>query len=217
MYKKISPLLLLLLILISCTHSRVDPLTEVLNQQSTQSQDLRSLISLATLQQAKTVEIVNDWNGYSDITPILRHYKFRLERQELVGNAYVAVGGYGAAGIRQQQTTKVKIPAAAAAKFLEILATTPVETGIYKPKIARTDDYPHLKIQFNSDRQQTIFTSTSQGVGHAPWQVTVVTGTKTQAYISNSTIPDRALQVLDPYLNFPGIDGIIQRRRHRKK
>ncbi len=103
------------------------------------------------------------------------------------------------------------------AKFLEILAQTPMVEGVYQPAIARMDDYPHLKIQFNSDRQQTIFTSTSQGVGHAPWQVVVVTGNKTQEYISNSTIPDRALQVLNPYLNFPGIDRIIQRRQQRKK
>ena len=83
MFKKLSPLLLILLC-VSCGNSQVD---------LTKSQILRSEPQLTTLMQAQTVEIRNDWNGYSDITPILRHYKLRVEQQKLVGNAYIAVGG----------------------------------------------------------------------------------------------------------------------------
>jgi hypothetical protein len=208
MYRKRLPLLLLLLSCGSCTKSRVDP--PAIGQQQP------SLPNLALVKQATTIEIHNDWHGYSDITPILRHYKLQLKQQELVGNAHVAIGGYGAAGVRQQKTTRVKIPAAVTIEFLDTLAKTPVKVGKYKPKIVRSDDYPHIKIQVRVDRRQTIFSSESQGVGNAPWRVTIKEGNTTQEYISNSTVPDRALKVFAPYLDVPGIDRIIQRRQYKK-
>jgi hypothetical protein len=174
--------------------------------------------------QAQTVEIYNDWNGYSDITPILRHYKLRRQRQELVGNAHVAVGGYGAAGVRQQQTKKVKIPAAQTAKFLAILAKTPLQVGKYQPQIDRSDDYPFVKIQIAIDRQQIIFSSQSQAIDRSPWKITILVpsgyaneqNNSTTEYISTSALPTQALQVLSPYLDLPGIDRIIQRRRPKQ-
>jgi hypothetical protein len=206
MCKKLS--LLLLLLCSSCTHSQIE--------RAAQSQPLTPLPNLATVRQADKVEIQNDWNGYSDITPILRHYKLRLERQKLVGNAHIAVGGYGAAGIHQQQTTRVIIPAAASAKFLAILAKTPLQLGTYRPQIVRGDDYPSIKIQLQIDRQQVTFSSQSQAVGYVPWKITVTKNDRTIEYISNSALPAQALQSLDPYLNLSGIDRIIQRRREQK-
>ncbi|WP_309743455.1 hypothetical protein, partial [Chamaesiphon sp. OTE_20_metabat_361] len=106
------------------------------------------------MMQASTIEIHNDWNGYSDITPVLRHYKLRRHQEKLVGNAYIAIGGYGAAGIHQQQTKKIAIPAAIGAKFLATLAQTPIQVGSYQPKLDRRDDYPSIKIKLQMDRQQ---------------------------------------------------------------
>jgi hypothetical protein len=209
MYRKRLPLLLLLLSCGSCTKSRVDPPAIVQQQPSPPN--------LALVKQATIVEIHNDWHGYSDITPILRHYKLHLKQQELVGNAHVAIGGYGAAGVRQQKTTRVKIPAAVTTKFLDTLAKTPLKVGKYQPKIVRSDDYPQIKIQVRVDRRQTIFSSESQGVGNAPWRVTIREGNTTQEYISNSTVPAQALKVFAPYLDVPGINQIIQRRQHKKK
>ncbi len=120
MCKKRLPLLYLLLSS-SCTQSRVDRSIQV----PIQSQP--PLPSLAKIIQSETVEIHNDWNGYSDITPILRRYKLRVQNKELIGNAHIAVGGYGAAGIRQQATTRVKIPAAVTSRFLATLAKTPLK------------------------------------------------------------------------------------------
>jgi hypothetical protein len=206
MCKKLS--LLLLLLCSSCNHSPIE--------RAAQSQPLTPLPNLAILQQADRVEIQNDWNGYSDITPILRHYKLRLERQKFSGNAHIAIGGYGAAGIHQQQTTKVIVPAAASTKFLAILAKTPLEVGAYRPRIDRGDDYPSVKIQLQIDRQQVTFSSQSQAVGYVPWKVTITKNDRTTEYISNSALPAQALQSLDPYLNKSGIDRIIQRRREKK-
>jgi hypothetical protein len=167
--------------------------------------------------EADTVEIVNDWNGYSDITPILRRSKLRRERQELVGNAYIAVGGYGAAGIHQQQTTRVKIPAAVTAKFLATLAKTPLQVGIYKPKLDRTDDYPSIEIKVKIDGRQIIFSSQSQSIDYVPWKITINQKNTAIAYISNSALPAQALGVLNPYLSRQGIDQIIQRRKQKIK
>ena len=168
------------------------------------------------MMQAQTVEIHNDWNGYSDITPILRHYKLRIEQQKLVGNAYIAVGGYGAAGVHQQQTTRLAIPAAVTTKFLTMLANTPLQVGTYKPEIARTDDYPSIKIQLKRDRQEVIFSSQSQSNNYVPWKVIVIQAHSTTEYISNSPLPAQALRLLDPYVSRHGIEQIIQRRRPSK-
>jgi hypothetical protein len=188
-----------------------------------QSQPVAKLPTLTKVVQAQTIEIYNDWNGYSDITPILRHYKLRRERQELVGNSHIAVGGYGAAGVRQQQTKRVKIPAAQTAKFLSILAKTPLQVGTYQPQMQRSDDYPYVKIQIQIDRQQIIFSSQSQSIDRSPWKVTILTPSHAngqnnhiQEYISNSAVPTQALQVLSPYLDLPGIEQIIQRRRQKQ-
>jgi hypothetical protein len=203
MYKKLPQLLLILCS--SCAHSPIEG--------AAQSQQLTKLPSLAPVMQARTIEIHNDWNGYSDITPILRHYKLRRQQDKLVGNAHIAVGGYGAAGVHQQQTTKVAIPAAISAKFLTTLAQTPLQVGSYQPKLDRRDDYPSVKIHLQIDRQQVTFSSQSQATNYIPWKVTIVRDNRTTEYISNSPLPARALQLLNPYLNAPGIDQIIQRRR----
>lgn len=210
MRKKRSPALLLLLLCSSCTQSRVVRSIPV----PIQSQP--PIPSLGMVVQSETVEIQNDWNGYSDITPILRHYKLRVKNKELVGNAHMAVGGYGAAGIHQQATTKVKIPAAVTAQFLATLAKTPLKVGSYKPLIKHADDYPTVKIQVNTKQKQTIFSSQSQGVSRVPWKVTIRSGKTTTDYISNSDLPTRSLKLLSPYLDNPGIDGIIQRRTKGK-
>jgi hypothetical protein len=216
MCKKLLALLLLLLCS-SCVGAVSEQEHQLELNPPAQSQQPRSLPSLAIVQQGDTVEIQNDWNGYSDITPILRHYKLRRQQQQLVGNAHIAIGGYGAAGIRQQATTKTTIPAPVTVNFLATLAKTPIKLGVYKPRRDRSDDYPRIKITVRSKQQQTIFSSESQGGGAVPWRVTVGGGKNAMVYISNSDTPDRALKLLNPYLsNPPGIEAIIQRRRKGK-
>ena len=207
MFKKLSPLLLLS-ICVGCGNSQVD---------SKQSQRLTPRSNLVAVIQAQTVEIQNDWNGYSDITPILRHYKLRLVTKDLVGNAHIAVGGYGAGGIHQQQTTKVKIPAVVVTKFLATLAKTPLQSGAYKPLIAHQDDYPSIEIKIKSDQQQVTFSSKSQGVDRIPWKIVITENKTTQEYISNSPIPAQAFRLLNTSLDRSGVDQVIHRRRQRKK
>jgi hypothetical protein len=210
MWKKLSPLLLLLLCS-SCRFSRGEATPTA--QTIASSPDKQSqLPSLAMVMEGKTIEIQNDWNGYSDITPIIRRYKLQLQNGELVGNSHIAVGGYGAAGIHQQATTKVKIPAVVTAQFLATLAKTPLKAGIYQPNIVRVDDYPHIRIVIKSAKQQAIFSSESQGDNNVPWKVTVGTEDPRNNYITSSDLPAQALKLLNPYLDNPGIDAIVKRR-----
>jgi hypothetical protein len=206
-FEKLSPLLLLLCS--SCTQPRVD--------KPIQPKVLIAKPNLAIVMRSQTVEIRNDWHGYSDITPVIRHYKLRLEHQQLSGNAYIAVGGYGVAGIRQQRTSKVKIPAAVVTKFLATLSKTPLEVGIYQPKISRPDNYPEIEIKVKSDRQKVTFSSRSQRVDRIPWKIIVTENKITREYISNSTIPTQAFHILNSSLDRSGVDRIIYRRRHQKK
>jgi hypothetical protein len=210
MSNKLSPLLLLLLCS-SCSPTSVNTAT------IQPPQLLASLPTLAAVTQAATVEIKNDWNGYSDITPVLRHYKLKLERQQLVGNAYIALGGYGAAGIRQQRTTKIAIPAPIVSKFLTTLSKTPLQAGIYKPSLLNKDDYPAIEIKIKADKKQVTFSSKSQGVDRIPWKISIAENNTTKEYISNSPIPAQAFRILNPSLDRSGVDSIIQRRLKKKK
>jgi uncharacterized protein YmfQ (DUF2313 family) len=209
MYKKTSPLLLLLLLSSSCSRLPFES--------SARSQPAASLPPLTVVMRAETVEIYNDWNGYSDITPILRHSKLRIDRQKLVGNSHIAVGGYGAAGIHQQQTTKVQIPAALSTQFLATLAKTPLQVGTYKPRLDSHDNYPSIQIQINVARQQIVFSSQSQAPNNAPWKVTLHQNNRTTEYISNSAFPAQALKLLNPYLDRSGIEAIVQRRQQQRQ
>ncbi len=205
--KKLLPLLLLSLC-VGCGNSQAD---------SKQSSVSTPRSNLNAVMQAQIVEIHNNWNGYSDITPILRHYKLHLVNKDLVGNAHIAVGGYGAGGIRQQRTTKVKIPAAITTKFFATLAKTPLQIGAYKPLIAHTDDYPSISIEVKIDKKQVVFSSKSQGVDRIPWKIAITENNTTKEYISSSAIPAQAFRMLNSSLDRSGVDGIIQQRRRKRK
>ena len=215
MLKQLSSLLLLS-ICVGCGNSQADSKqSKVLTPRSRSAPPSRSNLNAAI--QAQTVEIRNDWNGYSDITPIIRHYKLRLVSKDLVGNSHIALGGYGAGGIHQQRTTKVKIPAAVATKFLTILAKTPLQTGVYKPLISRKDDYPSIEIKLKTNKKQVVFSSKSQGVDRIPWKIAITENNATKEYITNSPIPAQAFRMLNPILDRSGVDGMIQQRRRVKK
>ncbi|WP_310488242.1 hypothetical protein [Chamaesiphon sp. VAR_69_metabat_338] len=207
MYKKLS-FLLVLVLAGSCDRLPLES--------AAQSQPADTPPPLAAVRQAETVEIYNDWNGYSDITPILRHSKLRLDRQKLVGNSHIAVGGYGAAGIHQQKTTKVQIPTAVTAQFLATLAKTPLQVGTYQPRLDSSDNYPSIQIRVTIDRQQITFSSQSQADNYVPWKVTLQQHHRVTEYISNSAFPAQALKLLNPYLDRTGLEAIVQRRLRQK-
>jgi hypothetical protein len=209
MYKKTLPLLLLLLLVSSCDRLSIES--------SAQSQPAAHQVPLDVVKRAETVEIHNNWNGYSDITPILRHSKLRLDRQKLVGNSHIAVGGYGAAGIHQQKTAKVQIPPAVTAQFLATLAKTPLQVGTYKPRLEAIEHYPSIQIRVTVAGRHITFSSQSQADNYVPWKVTLQQPDRTTEYISNSAFPAQALRLLNPYLDRAGLEAIVQRRLRQKQ
>lgn len=166
------------------------------------------------LSNAVNVEIDNDWNGYSDITPIVRHYRFKLENTALSGDGHFAIGGYGGYNINQQYSKKIVVPAALTQRFLDKLATTPLVTSRkYKPKMVRRDDFPRVVIRVKSPDREVVFTSRSQGEKNSPWQVRIKKNKVTEYYVSDSLIPGLAIDLLRPQIDHPGLEEAINRTR----
>lgn len=170
--------------------------------------------SVGSLSSATSVEIENDWNGYSDITPIVRHYRFKLENAALTGDGHFAVGGYGGYNIREQYSKKIVVPAPLSQQFLDKLATAPlVASRKYKPKMPRRDDFPRVVIKVKAPDREVVFISKSQGENNAPWQVRVKKNKVTEYFVSDSPIPGLAMDMLKPQIDHPGLDAAINKNR----
>ncbi len=174
--------------------------------------------SVGSLSNATNVEIDNDWNGYSDITPIVRHYRFKLENTALNGalngDGHFAIGGYGGYNIHQQYSKKIVVPADLTQKFLDKLATAPlVVSKKYKPKMVRRDDFPRVMIKVKAPDREVVFSSRSQGEKNSPWQVRVKKNKVTEYYVSDSPIPGLAIDLLRPQIDHPGLEEAINKAR----
>jgi hypothetical protein len=166
------------------------------------------------LHTATLVNIKNDWNGYSDITPIVRHYKLKPTANGMTGNGHFAVGGYGAYNIHQQYTKKIHIPVAVTQQFFHKLGETKMQqSATYQPVRNHSDDYPNITIQVITPQQEMTFFSSSQGKNYTPWQIK----TKQKIYTSNSAMPAEALLILKPYIDHPGLEQVINKRQAPKK
>ncbi len=168
------------------------------------------LVQLPPLRAATLVNINNDWNGYSDITPIVRHYQLKPQANGMSGNGYFAVGGYGGYNIHQQYTKKVNIPVLITQQFFKKINETKMySSSLYQPIIKNSDDYPAITIQITTPEQKVTFFSSSQGRNHAPWQIKI----KDKTYTSNSAAPAEALSILKPYIDHPGLEEVINKLR----
>jgi hypothetical protein len=169
---------------------------------------------VGALVNVSAVEIENDWNGYSDITPIVRHYRFKLENAGLTGDGHFAIGGYGGYNIRQQYNKKITVPAELTQQFLNKLATVPlVSSRKYKRKMMRRDDFPRITIRIKSPDRDVTFFSDSQGDHNAPWQVRVKKNKVTEYFVSDSQIPGLAMDLLKAQIDHPGLDAAINKNR----
>jgi hypothetical protein len=169
---------------------------------------------VGSLNNATTIEIENDWNGYSDITPIVRHYRFKLENTALTGDGNFAIGGYGGYNIHQQYSKKIVVPAALTQQFLAKLAEAPlVVSRKYKPKMVRRDDFPRVVIRVKAPDREVVFSSRSQGEKNSPWQVRVKKNKVAEYYVSDSPIPGLAIDLLRPQIDHPGLEEAINKTR----
>jgi hypothetical protein len=177
-------------------------------------QPLKTLLPLPQLRATTLVNIKNDWNGYSDITPIERHYQFKNPAGGMSGDGYFAVGGYGAYNIRQQYTKKIVIPALVTQQFLQKLNETKMySTSQYRPLKKRRDDYPAITIQVTTPERKVTFFSSSQGQDHIPWQIKIKEKNTEKIYVSESAAPAAALLFLKPYIDHPGLEDVVNKLR----
>jgi hypothetical protein len=163
------------------------------------------------------VEIKNDWNGYSDITPIIRHYRLLPQGNGLGGNGNFAVGGYGGYGIQQQYTKKITIDSTLTQKFLQTLAETKItKSNRYNPHRDHSDDYPDISIYIKTADREVTFASRSQGTQNIPWQVRIKTKGKVESFVSNSPNPAQALVLLQAQIDHPGLEQAIAKQQKIK-
>jgi hypothetical protein len=164
-----------------------------------------------------SVEIKNDWNGYSDITPIIRHYKLLPKEDGLEGNGNFAVGGYGGYGIQQQYTKKIAIDSTLTQQFLQTLAETKItKSDRYNPRRDHSDDYPDITIRIKTTSREVTFASRSQGQQNIPWQVQIKIKGKVESFISNSPNPAAALDLLKEKIDHPGLEQAIAKHQKPK-
>jgi hypothetical protein len=176
-----------------------------------------SATALGTLSNVALLEIKNDWNGYSDITPIVRHYRLKPQANGLAGNGSFAVGGYGGYSIQQQYTRKVSISPALTQQFLQMLNGTKIaKSDRYQPKIERADDYPDVTIYLKLADREVTFASRSQGQNNVPWQIKIKTKTGMESFVSDSPNPAQALALLKAQIDHPGLEQAINKHRQPK-
>ena len=165
----------------------------------------------------KMVEIKNDWNGYSDITPIVRHYKLLTKGDGLEGNGSFAVGGHGGYGIQQQYTKKIAINPTLTQKFLQTLSATKItKSDHYNPRRDHQDDYPDITIYIKTADREVTFASRSQGQQNTPWQIRIKTKGQVENFISNSTNPAQALLLIKAQIDHPGLEQVINKLNNPK-
>jgi hypothetical protein len=192
--------------------------TEIVSTQAigTTAQPIASVTSTGNFG-VKMVEIKNDWNGYSDITPILRHYRLLPKGDGLEGNGSFAVGGHGGYGIKQQHIKKIAIDPTLTQKFLQTLSTTKItRSDRYNPHRDHRDDYPDITIYIKTADREVTFASRSQGPQNIPWQVRIKTKGKVESFVTSSTNPAQALASIKTQIDHPGLEQAIEKHHHPK-
>lgn len=143
----------------------------------------------------RTIMIVDSWTGLSPAAPIKALFRLQPATDCFTGTAEFSVGGYSGAAINR--SVPITVPLPVMGEFLDLLESTPLEVGDYKPVMDHTDDYPTLRIAVRGKAGLVEFTSQSQGEQHIPWRVQLG---GPDAFVTYAGTPAQALDLLDPYL-----------------
>jgi hypothetical protein len=160
-------------------------------------------LQLPSLAKVDSIRISDDWTGLSPVAPLERDYFLKRQGKGFSGTANFSVAGYS--GQPRTATANIQIPAAAAKKFLELLASSPLKAGDYTASINHTDDYPHISVELMSKDEIVRFFTQSQGRDHVPWGAKI----KEKTYVISSDAPARALKTLEPYLKRDILERLI--------
>ena len=153
---------------------------------------------------ADGVTIEDDWNGLSINGPVERHYVLERRDKQFVGQGQFSVGGnYGRTS---HASATILIPLDIAQQFLRVITAVSLRKGKYTPKLMHTDDYPSRRVRINAKGKNVVFFSESQGRDNDPWKVTV----GQIDYITDSTGPGEALEILRPYLRPESVKDLFK-------
>jgi hypothetical protein len=123
------------------------------------------------VRRARLVIIHDAWVGYNSHSPVAAVYELRRGmRGGLFGDGRLSTA------IAGERVVDVKVPSAAATRFLTAVASARLVPDPYVAMQDHTDDYPHIEIALYVDVRAIgessglalLFTE-SQGEFHAPW------------------------------------------------
>ncbi|HEX2950942.1 MAG TPA: hypothetical protein VHV83_15470 [Armatimonadota bacterium] len=181
------------------------------------SADATKAPTIGDLLSAETITIQDDWKGLSPAA-IVAHYTLKRSESSYVGTGNFSVQGY--TGEPLTATVTIDIPLNVAKSFLQMLMDIPLQTGEYKPGYRRPDDAPSVTIKIVTPTQTVTFFSDQPAqrrwdrdhwdreVVRGSWQVTIQTGDTTEQYVSGSTVPADALNILNPFLKRGVLEGL---------
>ena len=169
--------------------------------------DAPQLSRILQVSEIRSIQLEDDWNGLSPLSPITAHYSLQPDATGFSGQANFSVGGNWDIKSAVTETQTIQIPAKNVQAFLDKLAASSYTEGEYHPSTAWTDDYPSLNITIVLQTGSISFYSSSQGENRIPWAMSY--GGKT--YIIDSSTPMAALGELDPYLEHSRLDALVNR------
>jgi hypothetical protein len=110
-----------------------------------------------------------------------------------------------------QQKVMLQVPLDRLKTFLATISELEIRSGPYKPTFTHTDDYPSITIEVAGEWGRVTFFSSSQGERHTPWAV------KSQGadFVLTSDSPQKALDVLEPYLQLEVFEKLKRDARDR--
>lgn len=156
----------------------------------------------------RAIRIEYRWDGLSRIAPLSRTYELTPSYGTFTGQATFVVAARSKQPFHDQ--LNVSVPKAALAEFLATLGSaTPVDKPYEPPRAL--DDYPYVAITLDTAQGVILIQSESIGPGYAPWKVTSADKT----FVIDSDIPNRALNVLGPYLHEDVLQRLIQAAQAR--
>jgi hypothetical protein len=129
------------------------------------------------LQATRELVVVDAWEGYSPVSPILATYRLgRSADGSFTGTAQISVGE---GLIRRDTSFAIHLPRAAVDSLLQVLSEAPLREGGTGFTLTHTDDHPSITADLTVGNSVVRFHTRSQGEAHVPWQVSA--GGKTYA------------------------------------
>lgn len=164
------------------------------------------------LDDVASIEIHDDWTGFSPMAPIKAHYSLRRSGGGLKGRASFSIGGYS--GHPRSAQAQISVPRSTAAKFVKLLVASPLTLGKYRPRLTVTDGYPSISITVKTKKTKEptlVFHTESQGATHVPWGLRI----GGEAYTITSPEPARALKMISPYLKHDVLERLMADAKKR--